>query len=31
MLGHPAFVRAADRIWKLIRSQAEAALLEGGA
>jgi NitT/TauT family transport system ATP-binding protein len=30
MLGHPAFVRAADRIWKLIRSQAEAALLEGG-
>jgi NitT/TauT family transport system ATP-binding protein len=31
MLGEPAFVRAADRIWGLIRSQAEAALLEGGA
>jgi NitT/TauT family transport system ATP-binding protein len=31
MLGDPTFVRAADRIWKLIRSQAEAALLEGGA
>jgi NitT/TauT family transport system ATP-binding protein len=31
MLGHPTFVRAADRIWKLIRSQAEAALLEAGA
>ncbi len=30
MLGEPAFVRAADRIWKLIRTQAEAALLEGG-
>ncbi len=31
MVGDPIFVRAADRIWKLIRSQAEAALLEGGA
>ena len=30
MLGEPAFVRAADRIWRLIRTQAEAALLEGG-
>ena len=30
MLGELAFVRAADRIWKLIRTQAEAALLEGG-
>ena len=30
MLGDPALVRAADRIWKLIRSQAEAALLEAG-
>jgi NitT/TauT family transport system ATP-binding protein len=31
MLGDATFVRATDRIWKLIRSQAEAALLEGGA
>ena len=31
MLGAPAFVRAADRIWSLIRSQARAALVEGDA
>ena len=30
MLGAPAFVETADRIWRLIRSQAEAALVEGG-
>jgi ABC-type nitrate/sulfonate/bicarbonate transport system ATPase subunit len=31
MLGDPAFVATADRIWGLIRSQAEAALVEGQA
>jgi NitT/TauT family transport system ATP-binding protein len=31
MLGDPAFVATADRIWTLIRSQAEAALVEGKA
>jgi NitT/TauT family transport system ATP-binding protein len=31
MLGEPAFVRTSDRIWSLIRSQAEAALVEGHA
>jgi NitT/TauT family transport system ATP-binding protein len=30
LLGAPAFVETADRIWRLIRSQAEAALVEGG-
>jgi hypothetical protein len=29
MLGERAFVDAADRIWGLIRSQAQAALVEG--
>jgi hypothetical protein len=27
--GEPAFVRAADHIWGLIKSQARSALLEG--
>ncbi len=31
MLGDPAFVATADRIWGLIRSQAEAVLVEGQA
>ena len=31
MQGEPAFVQAVERIWGLIRSQAQAALLEGGA
>jgi NitT/TauT family transport system ATP-binding protein len=31
MLGDPEFVATADRIWGLIRSQAEAALVEGQA
>jgi len=30
-MGEPAFVQAAERIWKLIKSQAQAALREGGA
>jgi hypothetical protein len=29
MLGEPAFVRAAERIWALIKSQAREALREG--
>ena len=29
MLGEPAFVRAVERIWALIKSQAQAALREG--
>ena len=28
--GEPAFIQASDRIWGLIKSQAQAALLEGG-
>jgi NitT/TauT family transport system ATP-binding protein len=31
MLGAPRFVETVDRIWRLIRSQAEAALVEDGA
>jgi NitT/TauT family transport system ATP-binding protein len=31
MLGEPAFVHAVDRIWGLIRSQAQAAMAEGDA
>jgi hypothetical protein len=31
MLGERVFVDAADRIWGLIRSQAQAALVEEGA
>ena len=30
-MGEPAFVQAVDRIWGLIKSQAQAALLEGDA
>jgi NitT/TauT family transport system ATP-binding protein len=30
-MGEPAFVQAGERIWKLIKSQAQAALREGGA